>query len=204
MKKYIAALSVTALIGAAPYALAESTVLTVTGLIIPQACTPTLSHNGLIELGKISAKDLDQTNSTEVGLHPMQLSVSCTESMKFALKTIESSPGSSFGSNYFGLGLTDAGEKLGGFRINIKNVLADGKAATAGFSYIDENSWTTTTRIDPNVLITAVAAYPSLPIDMKDLTMDLEVSTLIARADSLTLTDDVPINSTATFEMIYL
>jgi hypothetical protein len=45
MKKYLAALSATALIGIAPYALAApSTDLTVIGTITPNACTPTVSN----------------------------------------------------------------------------------------------------------------------------------------------------------------
>jgi hypothetical protein len=39
---------------------------------------------------------------------------------------------------------------------------------------------------------------------VKDLTMDFEVNTNIARADSLTLTDEVVMDGAVTFEMTYL
>ncbi|MNP79988.1 hypothetical protein D3C76_1779500 [compost metagenome] len=42
------------------------------------------------------------------------------------------------------------------------------------------------------------------PLIVKDLTMELDIQTYIARADSLTLTDDVTIDGSATFEMTYL
>lgn len=62
MKNYFAALSATALISVAPFAVAaSSTDLTVTGVITPQACTPSLSNGGIIDNGKISAKDLNLT-----------------------------------------------------------------------------------------------------------------------------------------------
>ncbi|WP_330220783.1 DUF1120 domain-containing protein [Pseudomonas frederiksbergensis] len=65
MKKCFAALSTTALISLAPYALAaSSTDLTVTGTITPSACTPSLSGNGVVDYGKISARDLNQDTST--------------------------------------------------------------------------------------------------------------------------------------------
>ena len=65
IKKYFAALSATALIGVAPYALAaSSTDLTVTGIITPNACTPTLSGGGIVDHGKFSAKDLNAGHET--------------------------------------------------------------------------------------------------------------------------------------------
>ncbi|WP_256590845.1 MULTISPECIES: DUF1120 domain-containing protein [unclassified Pseudomonas] len=65
MKKYLAALSATALIGVAPFAMAASSVdLTVTGTITPAACMPSISNGGAIDLGKISAKDLNPTTYT--------------------------------------------------------------------------------------------------------------------------------------------
>jgi len=42
------------------------------------------------------------------------------------------------------------------------------------------------------------------PIFIKDLAMDLEVTTFIARADSLTLSDDVILDGSATVEVKYL
>ena len=201
MKKYFVALSTAALVSVAPYALASSTDLTVTGIITPSACTPDLSGGGVIDIGKISAKSLNQTTPTLVGRHPMQLTVSCDGPTKIALNPIDHNVGTANGDNWFGLGLTDNGEKLGVFRPNIKSTMADGEVVKAIHSPKHELSWMETTAIDPTTIL---SAGNGLPMPLKDLTMELEVVTYIERADSLTLKDEVTIDGSATIEMMYL
>lgn len=205
MKKYFAALSTTALICVAPYALAaSSTDLTVKGTITPAACTPTLSNNGEIDIGKFSAKDLNQTTVTQVGRHPMQLTVSCNKAISFALKQIDNNPDTTSSRGWFGLGLINTTEKLGYFYPVIKSTLADGVPAQAIDSDTNGLDWSRTGLMGPGYLLSvASTADHNTPIHVKDLTMDLEIVTYIARADSLTLTDDVTIDGSATFEMKY-
>ncbi|MBD9614779.1 DUF1120 domain-containing protein [Pseudomonas sp. PDM02] len=200
-KKYFAALSATALIGVAPYALAaSSTDLTVTGLITPNACTPTLSGGGIVDIGKISAKDLKMTSNTLVNTQPMQLTVACNAANKFALNAIDNRAATSLADNAFGLGETNAFEKLGMFQAVIKSALADGKTVQAIYLQ-SAGYWPRTNHIGPGEL-TSVGA--GSPIPVKDLTMELEIQTYIARADSLTLIDEVTVDGSATFEMKYL
>ena len=94
IKKYFAALSATALIGVAPYALAaSSTDLTVTGIITPSACTPTLSGGGIVDHGKFSAKDLNQTSKLTPS-QTLKLSVNCERQLTvFALTRIDNRAG---------------------------------------------------------------------------------------------------------------
>ncbi|MGY2188206.1 hypothetical protein D3C81_374790 [compost metagenome] len=205
MKKYIAALSTTALISVAPYALASSTDLIVTGTITPVACTPSLSNGGIVDNGKISAKDLKPTLDTLVGKHPLQLTVTCDAPAQFALNPIDNQAGTESARTWFGLGLTDAGEKLGWVRVEVKNTIADGVVAHAIDSDDDGKTWKRTWVSSPGYLLsTGSATDPSTPIAVQALTMDFEVETRIARADSLTLTDEVTLNGSATFEMKYL
>jgi len=200
-KKYFAALSATALIGVAPYAMAaSSTDLTVTGLITPNACTPTLSGGGIVDIGKISAKDLKMTSNTLVNTQPMQLTVACNAANTFALNAIDNRAATSLADNGFGLGQTNASEKLGMFQAVIKSALADGNTVQAIYS-ANGVSWFPTNHIGPGEL-TSVGEYR--PLSVKDLTMELEIKTYIARADSLTLTDEVIVDGSATFEMKYL
>jgi hypothetical protein len=44
----------------------------------------------------------------------------------------------------------------------------------------------------------------SQPIPMQNLTVDLEVQTVIARTDGLDLSNEVPIDGSATLEVKYL
>lgn len=205
MKKYFVALSTAALVSVAPYALASSTDLTVTGVITPSACTPSLSKGGVVDNGKISAKDLDPVRDTLIGTYPLQLAVSCDGPTQFALKPIDRQAGTASMTSWFGLGLTDAGEKLGWVRVDLKNALADGVAAQAIDSEDEGKTWKATWVTSPGYLLSVGSTTDlSTPLFVKDLTMDFEVNTNIARADSLTLTDEVLMDGAVTFEMTYI
>lgn len=204
MKKYFAALTTTALISAAPFALAaSSTDLTVTGLITPVACTPTFTGGGDIDLGKISSSDLKQTSNTLVGTHPIQLVVSCNASTKFALNPIDNQDGTSPG-DWFGLGLTPADEQLGFFFPKVLQV-KDGATPLDAIKSNDGGlTWVKATDAQAGYLLSVATTGTTAPIDAKDVTFDFEVDTYIARADGLTLTDEVTIDGSATFEVKYL
>ncbi|MBV6827099.1 DUF1120 domain-containing protein [Pseudomonas sp. PD9R] len=204
MKKYFAALSATALISLAPYALATDT-LTVTGTITPAACLPSLSGGGMIDVGKIRAKDLNQTTETQIGSHPIQLTVACDAPIPIALNPIDNKPGTATNPAYFGLGETNALENLGGFYTAILATQADGVMAEPIFSDDGGTSWSSTSSVTPGELLSVASlADHSTPIEVAMLTLGLEIRPMIARADSLTLTDDVTLDGSVTFEVKYL
>jgi hypothetical protein len=204
MKKTLTLLGSAFLLAGATCAFAaSSTSLTVTGIITPVACTPSLSKGGLVNNGKISAGDLNPTRPTIVGTHPLQLTVACDAPARFALGPIDNRAGTGIG--WFGLGLTDDGEKLGYFHVGVKNALADGQPAQAIYSDDGGATWDRAWVTNPGELLSVSSATDfSVPIAVEDLTMDFEVQTIIAPADSLTLTDEVVMDGSATFEMKYL
>ena len=67
---------------------------------------------GVIDHGKISAKDLKPDNPTVIGNHTLILAVNCDAPIKFALHSIDNRASSSIGSNY-GLGFINDTQKLG-------------------------------------------------------------------------------------------
>jgi hypothetical protein len=205
MKKYFIALSTAALFNVAPYALASSTDLTVTGVITPGACIPSLSNGGVVDNGKISAKDLNLTSETRVGAHPLKLTVACDAPIQFALDPIDNRAGTGSVAAWFGLGLTDAGEKLGYVAILTSNTFADGVQAQAIESKDNGQTWDPSNATGPGYLLSVASTTDSsTPLKVKDVTMDFEVRTNIARADSLTLTDEVVMDGAVTFQMTYL
>ncbi|MGE8150670.1 DUF1120 domain-containing protein [Pseudomonas vancouverensis] len=206
MKKYLAIASFTALISAAPFAMAaSSTDLTVTGTITPSACTPSFPDGGIIDFGKINAKDLNQTGYTELGRPRTTLSVACDGPTTFALQAIDNRPNTATDRPYFGLGLTPADEKLGHYVPWIFNVVADGLTASAIKSSNQGNSWVAAPYLAATQYLSiSDPSAPTIPLAAKDVTMDLEIRTWIGRADRLTLTDEVSIDGSATFEMKYL
>jgi hypothetical protein len=205
MKKYLAALSATALIGIAPYALAApSTDLTVIGTITPNACTPTLSGGGVVDHKTISSKDLNQDNVTNLPNKTLQLSVNCDSAIAFRLKPIDNRIGSDTGSNIFGLGYINGNQKLGSVDVKIRSPLADGVLVEPLYSRDNGDTWSKDPYLVPNSLAAfASTGGPNTPIAIKDLVTDLQVATQIARADSLDLTNDVALDGSITLEVAY-
>lgn len=205
MKKYLAALSATALIGIAPYALAApSTDLTVIGTITPNACTPTLSGGGVVDHKTISSKDLNQDKFTNLPQKTLQLSVNCDSAIAFRLKSIDNRIGSSTGGNYFGLGYINGNQRLGSVDVEINSPLADGVLVQALQSKDNGGTWSKYRYLTPDSLAAfASSGGPDTPIAIKDLVTNLYVGTQIARADSLDLTNDVALDGSITLEVEY-
>ena len=184
---------------------ASSTDLTVTGLITPSACTPTLADGGNIDIGKVPAKNLHPIANTEVGNHYMAFNVNCDAPVLFAVKSIDNKPDTNISSPlFFGVGLTPADEKLGHFWPFVANLQADGLNAAAIRSTDGGESWTRATTINSNELLATSIIGTTTPIAVKDLSMLLWINTYIARADSLTLNEEVPIDGSMTLEIKYL
>lgn len=184
---------------------ASSTDLTVTGLITPSACTPTLADGGNIDIGKVPAKNLNPIANTEVGNHYMAFNVNCDAPVLFAVKCIDNKPDTNISSPlFFGVGLTPADEKLGYFWPFVANLQADGLNVAAIRSTDGGESWTRATTINSNELLATSIIGTTTPIAVKDLSMLLWINTYIARADSLTLNEEVPIDGSMTLEIKYL
>lgn len=204
MKKYFAALTTTALISAAPFALAaSSTDLTVTGLITPVACTPTLSSGGVIDLGKISAGDLLPDQNTKLPTQDLQLTVFCDAATKFAVNPIDNSPNTGF-TDTFGLGLGNKGEELGFYHPKVMRVMDYATVLDPIESADGGTTWVKAAEAKPGYLLSVAAVGETDPTNAQNVTIDFEVDSYIARADSLDLTDEITIDGSATFEVKYL
>ncbi|WP_423749282.1 DUF1120 domain-containing protein [Pseudomonas sp. VD9] len=108
MKKPLAALATLVMLATSGAAVAASSVdLTVTGLITPTACTPSLSANGVVDHGKISAKDLSPTNWTRLPTSVLKLTIGCDAHTLFAVQATDNRAGSATYSNSFGLGFVN-------------------------------------------------------------------------------------------------
>lgn len=208
MKKYLAALSTTALMSFAPFALAaSSTDLTVTGFITPSACTPGLSGGGNIDLGKIPVKDLnpDPDRFTRLEPQPIQFSMTCNSPTFFALDPIDNKAGTSWREpDGFGLGLTDAGEQVGHFWIYALNPQADGQPVATTVSTDGGANWANGEWIGKGYLTSVSALGNPLPLAATNVAWVFEIIPIIAPKNSLTLTDQVTIDGSVTIDVKYL
>ncbi|CAI8803803.1 MULTISPECIES: DUF1120 domain-containing protein [Pseudomonas] len=185
---------------------AASTVdLTVKGLIVPSACTPNLSGGGVIDHGKISAKDLRPDNPTHIGKNVMTIAVVCDGATSFALNAIDNRADSAIMASLFGLGFINGTQKLGWFDLMLQNAVADGVQVETIASGDGGNTWYKEKFWDPGLYMSvATTDDTTQPVPVKELVMEMEVSTSIARTDSLDLSNEVTLDGSATLEVKYL
>lgn len=128
MKSPVALLSSALLLAMSSSVFAASSVeLAVKGLITPSACAPSLSSGGIVDHGKISAKDLRPDGWTVLKSHNLQLGITCDAPTLLALKGIDNVGDAHDPRNSYGLGLV-SGKKLGSFSLTLSNPIADGAA----------------------------------------------------------------------------
>ncbi|PRA28750.1 DUF1120 domain-containing protein [Pseudomonas poae] len=206
MNKTLTSLVASLVLSSATSVFAASSVdLTVKGLITPSACTPSLSGGGVIDHGKISSKDLQADKSTLIGTHILILTVNCDAAILMAVHSIDNRLGSSPLPSGFGLGWINGTQELGWYQLALLNPIADNVAvgtilsSDGGETWVDDNYW------DRGLYMSVAAVTDaSQPVAIKDLTVDLRVQTVIARTDGLDLSNEVPIDGSATLEVKYL
>lgn len=217
MNKYAPLLAVCAtLLGSASALAASSTDVSVTGMITPAACTPSLSGAGSFDFGKISAQDLNQDKGTVFESSFQRLTIACSSPTRFAIDGIDNRSGSASTAHpvNYGLGLNGT-EKIGYYSLQIPStgLNADGDTdVTRMQSGNGGSSWSMVgsafplflfNRSSPRLSGFAVQGA-SEPSPISTLSADLQVRMVIAKASGLTLTDDINIDGSSSIEVTYL
>lgn len=207
MKNSLAAFAGALLIVHGSAALAASSVdLSVKGAITPSACMPSLSDNGQVDFGKLAARDLSVDRITELPPVTLKLSVNCEAPSLFALNGRDNRLGSSdfFQSHYYGLGLVNGDQKLGSYRIGVYDPVADTPVYPL-FSFDNGVTWLVNSSGSymGHAYLNAFGDSPT-PKALRSVTVDLRLETHIAPARTLTLTAEVPLDGSATVDMVYL
>lgn len=207
MNHCITALVASLLMANATTALAASnTELSVTGMITPNACTPGLSDEGKVDHGKLTKRDLHPDRNTLLPRNILQLAVRCEGATLFALTTLDNREGSAVIPNHHGLGTTANNENLGSVSMALSNPVADLTTPVRTIVSLDGGaSWFVGTQLNHlSLLAVASVDNPTQPMAVTNFDADITLNTRIARADSLTLTDEVPLDGHVTVELRYL
>jgi hypothetical protein len=206
MENNTRALAATLLMGCVPAAFAANTVdLSVRGSITPASCTPSLSGGGIIDHGKLTAKDLAPEKPTALQTGTLILQVNCEAATFFTLTTFDNRSGSSaFHPSSHGLGMINDDQKLGSVAFGVFDPIADDVPVRTILSSNDGVSWRPSSYLG-HAGLTAFAAQSDVttPVAIKDLSTRLTVFTTIVRANDLTLVDEIPIDGHATVQLKY-
>ncbi|MGR2706359.1 DUF1120 domain-containing protein [Pseudomonas sp. ArH3a] len=186
---------------------ASSVDLSVTGLITPSACEPSLSNGGVYDLGKIAASDLNLDQPTKLPPHSLQLSINCAASTLLALEPRDNRLGSSYAGDEsfkFGLGLINGTQRLGSVILEVDSIMADGvQMYPIGSS--GPSSWAPTTILSPHFLSAFTPNKTvTAPAPIQRLTAVVSIEPSIAPANTLSLTQEVPIDGSMTLTVKYL
>jgi hypothetical protein len=216
MKTLLIPLAACAWLSSIGTAQAASTVeLTVGGLITPMACTPVLSGGGLIDFGKISQQDLNQTTGTRLPLKSLTLTVSCNAPGRYALRMRDNRDGSAHVNSeiYYGLGLDSAGNKIGVYSVKFdpKQTVADAlpvtygtESTTGGLAWRTSNSNPIDIGSRSLLGFTDVAGSTAGPSAIQNLTSTLALEAVINAKQNLDLSVETPMDGSATLEVVYL
>ncbi|NWA32256.1 DUF1120 domain-containing protein [Pseudomonas sp. C6002] len=207
-KHLIAVASALLITGTAPAFAASTVDLTVKGIITPNACTPSLSSGGVIDHGKMSAKDLNATQITLLPKVTLQMTVTCDAPVIFALKATDNRIGSGSGSG-FGLGFINGTQKLGSYSLTLGATgsppQADGETVQAIGSFDNGVTWERWNSFETGTYLSvATLADASTPRATQQLVTPVAYSGYINRTDGLDLSNEVNIDGSTTIEVLYL
>ncbi|WP_455827205.1 DUF1120 domain-containing protein [Pseudomonas graminis] len=207
-KHLIAVASALLITGTAPAFAASTVDLTVQGTITPNACIPILSSGGVIEHGKMSAKDLFTDKITPLPKVTLEMTVTCDASVIFALKATDNRSGSGHASG-FGLGFINGTQKLGSYTLTLGTPgsppQADGETVQAIGSFDNGATWERWNNFETGTYLSvATLADPSTPRATRQLITPVAYSGYINPTDGLDLSNEVAIDGSATIEVMYL
>lgn len=183
---------------------ASNTDLSVTGIITPAACTPSLSDGGIVDHGKLTAKDLNQDKPTSLQVGEMNLQVQCEGPTFFTLTTEDSRAGSAaLNPAHHGLGMNDD-QKLGNVAFGLFEPVANSGPVQTILSRDGGATWLPSSYLG-HAALTAFAppSGPFTPMALQTLSARLRAFTTIAPASDLTLLDEVPIDGLAVMQLKY-
>ncbi|CRL96965.1 MULTISPECIES: DUF1120 domain-containing protein [Pseudomonas] len=215
MNRYLIPLAVYLLSQGSSAHAASTVELTVTGLITPMACTPVLSGGGLVDFGKISQQDLNQSVGTRLPLKSLTLSINCNAAGRYALRMRDNRDGTAHVNSeiFYGLGLDNSGGKIGVYSVSFdpkKTVVDDvpviygTESTTGGVAWRMAN--TNPIDIGSRSLLgfTDVQGSTAGPSAIQTLTSTLTLEAVINAKQNLDLSTDVLMDGSASLEVVYL
>jgi len=192
------------LAGSASAFAASSVDLTVKGTITPSACEPTLSSGGLVDYGKISAKDLKADRPTSLPRQIVQMTLICDGPTTVALEAKDNRAGSAYRDDvHYGLGLINTDEKLGEMELKLMSPVADGVAVETIGSIDSAATWHRESSLWRDNIVAVAVPGTLTPIMFEQLSVDLQIEPSIAPTNQLTLTNQVAIDGSATISVVY-
>lgn len=205
-----------AALGASPLAWAGSADITVSGVIRPSACMPTLSGGGHYNFRTISTKQLSQDQFTQLDSPYQTLNIKCDGPTRFGLRAVDAraSSAATIDGYNFGLGMNGS-NKIGNYQLALlsSSVEVDGKKAVSRFfssnggaSWMREDgvSHNRLTNSRSNTLHSFAPGNSSQPVAIQSLSAQMRVNLYISPLKSLDVGAGIELDGASTLEVHYL
>lgn len=182
-----------------------ATDMTVSGLVTPSSCTATLSGGGVIDHGKIAVHGLNPGTPTLLPAQWLDLKVTCTAPLLFALMGLDDRADSSPApGTRFGLGKNQHApeEHLGSVTLAFEDAVGDRQPMQSLVS--TGTYWVPQAGIHPRVLMGFARPGRPLPEPIWELTTRIRADTQINPAQSLTLKQEVLLDGSLVLDLRYL
>lgn len=194
-------------LAATPVFSASTAEVTIKGIITPNACTPTLSDNGIVDHGRVPARSLNQFEFSELPSKTLALNVSCNEPVLFVLVGVDNRAESSVGPGfYYGLGtnIHVPTERLGSVSMAIREATGDGQRVLILASSNKGITWFPESNAYPNNYMGFARPGTLVPDPHRLITATLHINTSINAAAYLTLDQEVPLDGSIVLDLRYL
>jgi len=198
---------------------ATTTELKVTGVIRPAACTPSFTGGGTVDYGVIVPTALSATAPTVLAEKTVPFSITCDAATKVAVLAIDNRKTSvvaglaakaKYDDTYgFGLG-TSGGKKIGTYIVRLVqgSFTADGANPDLLYETVTAGTWARAGggafKSDGSHRKSFSTAGTTTPGSYKTIAGTLGVQAIIDQTANLDLSGDVPLDGSATIEVMYL
>lgn len=192
--------------------------LKVSGVIKPPACLPTFSGGGVVDYGTIAASSLTAGQYKTLDKKQVTFQINCDAPVKMGV-TYKDNRATSLVTGIvaavaantaerfnFGLG-TVAGKNVGGYALTLDTTAttADGAQVDSIYTANVANGWAAAVAgLDNANTFSFAQKGQTQPIAIKALSAVINVQAVLNKPENLPLTQDIPLDGSATIEMKYL
>ncbi|MXG69905.1 DUF1120 domain-containing protein [Escherichia coli] len=220
MKKIILATAI-ALSTTSAFA-ADTAVMKVAGTLTNSACTAELGNGGIVDYGYIRLGELSDTSNNKLGQKQIPVTINCTAPTKVGFTIMDNRGDSNaqlpvdIGGNMnqtakyytYGVGMTNAGKKIGNYGMWMTDTTVDGKSVD---SVANNHDWSSTTwkktgipRSDAYQTVAFAETGTTTPMAITTASFNFVTNLVIWDTSTLAITDDTALDGQNTMTLVYL
>lgn len=193
-----------------PVMAAEEVTLSVTGSVIPGACSVTLSGAD-IDFGTLRAESLNEASLTELPAKQVSYTTTCPSPRAVGISWVDNKAGTAYNQDSSGFGLGEHnGKKIGVYYL-VHNGFSDGadgvigpliNSSNGGVTWESVSSWAADA--NGNNMMSYANEGTTTPAQYDRYTGRFHLSAYIAPTKDLELSENIEIEGNATMSLTYL